>query len=192
MTGSGVRNIPGRGGRCFGGVGGVIVDGRESVGLRADRADAGDVGAHPEGGFRIALVGGHEDIGALADSEGYDVGCIWFLGICVRTFEYNGEKILTIGTKSFAMMVMLCPSILKRWIPSAPALISRSLCVLPVVNLNFEIPALLVHGVVSPAATVEQSKSIFPLIKLLSDEGAGLPPSDNGVTTDSTISKYSL
>lgn len=192
MTGSGVRNIPGCGGWWFGGVGRVVVDSCESVVLRADGADAGDVGAHPEGRFRIALVGGHENIGALADSEGYDIGCIWFLEICVRTIECNREKILTIGTKSFAMMVILWPSILKRWIPSAPALINLSLCVLPVVNLNFEIPALLVHGVVSPAATVEQSKFIFPLIKLLSDEGAGLPPSDNGLTTDSTISKYSL
>ena len=58
--------------------------------------------------------------------------------------------------------------------PSDPALISLNLWVLPVVNLNFEIPALSVQGVLSPAATVEQSKSILPLMRLLSDGGLGL------------------
>lgn len=41
------------------------------------------------------------------------------------------------------------------------AFISLSLWVLPVVNLNFASPAPFMHGIVSPAATVEQSKLVF-------------------------------
>jgi hypothetical protein len=76
--------------------------------------------------------------------------------------------------------------------PSDPALINLSLWVFPVVNLNFEIPAPFVQGVVSPAATVEQSKFIFPFMRLLSDAGLGFPPDCNGFIISSTISKYSV
>lgn len=55
----------------------IVVDGRQCVGLVGVAADGGDVGAHPEGGGG-ALVGGYEDVGSLADAEGYDLGCVRF------------------------------------------------------------------------------------------------------------------
>ena len=87
------------------------------------------------------------------------------------------------------MTVSVCPSIDKRWMPSAPELIRRRRCVLPVSNLNLEMPALLVHGVVSPGATVEQSKFILPFIKLLWENTFGLP---FGASISSMSSWYPL
>lgn len=43
-------------------------------------AGGGDIGAHPEGGGGGALVSGYEDVCALADAEGDDLSCVWFLG----------------------------------------------------------------------------------------------------------------
>jgi hypothetical protein len=85
-----------------------------------------------------------------------------------------------IGTKSLAITVMSWPSTVNFWTPSEPALISRSRCTLPGVNLKLARPALFVHCVLSPEATVEQSKFPFPLIRLLSEEGPYLP-SDFGL-----------
>ena len=78
-----------------------------------------------------------------------------------------------IGTKSLAMTVRLWPSIENFCTPSAPALIRRSLCTNPGVNLVVARGAPLWHVVLSPAATVEQLKLFFPLIKLLSENGGG-------------------
>lgn len=76
------------------------------------------------------------------------------------------------GTKSLAMTVKLCPSILNFCIPSAPALMRRSRCTFPGENLKLVMPALSVHFVVSPAAAaIEQLKLFLPWIKLLSEEG---------------------
>lgn len=86
----------------------------------------------------------------------------------VTTFVVYG----VMGTKSLAITVKVWPSMLNLWSPSAPALIRRSRCVLPDVNLNWASPAFLVHFVVSPLATVLQSKLPLPLIRLLSDGGA--------------------
>jgi hypothetical protein len=55
--------------------------------------------------------------------------------------------------------------------PSPPALINRSLWVFPGVNLKLLRPPLAaLQGVVSPAATVEQLKVFFPLMRLLSED----------------------
>jgi len=72
------------------------------------------------------------------------------------------------GTKSLAITVKLWPSMENFWIPSAPALINRSLCFFPGVNLKLVIPALLLHGVLSPAATVEQLKLFRPSVLVVS------------------------
>lgn len=105
----------------------------------------------------------------------------------VSQYTPSGTKMLTISTKSFAITVMVCPSIENLWMPSDPALINLNLCVLPAVNWNFDTPALLVHLAVSPSATVVQSKFILPLIRLLSEDGCGLPP---GPITLCKISAY--
>jgi hypothetical protein len=77
-----------------------------------------------------------------------------------------------IGTKSFAMTVMLWPSIVNFWIPSAPALINRSRCFRPGVKWNLLIPALLTQGVLFLAGSEEQLKLFLPLIRLLTEGGA--------------------
>jgi hypothetical protein len=99
------------------------------------------------------------------------------LEFCVRQLEEDAPCVVygMIGTKSLAMTVMLWPSRVNFWIPSAPALINRSRCTLPGVNLKTDRPALFLHFVVSPGATVEQLKSPFPLIRLLSEDGPYLP-----------------
>lgn len=61
----------------------VVVDGCPSVRLVGVAAKSGDVGAHPEGRGRGALVGGYKDVGPLADAEGYDLCCVWFLEMLV-------------------------------------------------------------------------------------------------------------
>ena len=72
-----------------------------------------------------------------------------------------------IGTKSLAIIVISCPSIEKNCCPAAPALISLSRCDFPFWNLNFDIGASFLQGVLSFAD--EQLKTIFPLMRLLSE-----------------------
>jgi hypothetical protein len=70
------------------------------------------------------------------------------------------------------MTVILCPSIENFCWPSAPALINLRRCNLSGVNLKLVIPALLLQGVLSPAAVaIEQLKLFRPLIRLLSETG---------------------
>jgi hypothetical protein len=56
--------------------------------------------------------------------------------------------------------------------PSAPALISRSRCTFPGVNLKLVMPALFLQDALSPAAAVEQLKLFRPWMRLLSENGA--------------------
>lgn len=72
------------------------------------------------------------------------------------------------GTKSFAITVILWPSSVNFCIPSAPALINRSLCFLPAVNLNFESPLMLGQEVESGS---EQLRLFRPLIRLFTEYG---------------------
>ena len=88
------------------------------------------------------------------------------------------------GTKSFAMTVIVWLSMENCCVPSAPVLISRRRWVLPVWNLNLDRPALFVQGL--PLVTVEQLKFILPLIRLLSLAGIGTPFGD-GASRNSTM-----
>jgi len=73
-----------------------------------------------------------------------------------------------------AMIVRLCPSIENFCCPSPPALIKRSLCFFPDVNLKLVTPALDLQEVVSLMSLVEQLKLLRPLIRLLFEKGAAL------------------
>ena len=74
----------------------------------------------------------------------------------------------------------------KRWRPSAPALISRRRCVLPDWNLNLERPALGTQSV--PFGAREQSKLPLPLMRLLSEDG-GVGAAVVFTSWDSTMEK---
>lgn len=89
-TVSRVRDVPRTASRDFGCISFVVVDCGESIWLVRDRADGGNVGAHPVriGGF--AYIGCYEDVCSLANAEGDDVCCVRFLE-AVRMKTHNEE-----------------------------------------------------------------------------------------------------
>ena len=77
---------------------------------------------------------------------------------------------------------------MKRCNASAPALMSRRRCTLPLVKLNVEIPALGMHSAPRAGSRSRlQLKLFLPLIKLLS--GIGIPGGllGKGASCDATI-----
>ena len=80
-AGSRIGDVPGGTFWCFGGIGTVVVDCCESVGLFGCRAEGGNIGAHPESRVRGASVRGDQNVCSLANAESYHVCSIWFLKI---------------------------------------------------------------------------------------------------------------
>lgn len=102
-AGAWVGDVPRGGCGRFGRVSPVIVNGGDGVGLVGGRAGS-DVGAHPKGRSRRTGVGGNENIGALADTEGHDLSGVRLnsdevVGDDCHAVTVNGEALNTLGAR---------------------------------------------------------------------------------------------